>query len=281
VTSFQRERQALGLRLRELRQDARLTGKQLAQSQRWQPSKVSRIETGQQTPSDEDVETWARACGAPEATADLIAALRTLEGHYLEDRRAFRAGKARLQWTIAERESKRSTIRNFQSVIVPGLVQTSEYARQRLQSGARYGGPPNDLNDAVAARMARQQVLYRPDVKVHIVMAEGSLRYLTCPPEVMEGQLDRLREVAAMRAVRLGIIPFHAQYDTPPLHGFSVYDENEVAVETLTAMLTLTEPSEISAYLALFGQYATAAVYGTEARAIITRVLAELATSSG
>ncbi|MDQ3153744.1 MAG: helix-turn-helix domain-containing protein, partial [Actinomycetota bacterium] len=67
MTSFQRERQALGLRLRELRRDARLTGKQLAQSQRWQPSKVSRIETGRQTPSDEDVEVWARACGAPEA----------------------------------------------------------------------------------------------------------------------------------------------------------------------------------------------------------------------
>jgi len=107
VTSFQRERQALGLRLRlRLREDARLTGKQLAQSQRWQPSKVSRIETGQQTPSDEDVETWARACGAPEAMADLIAGLRTLEERYLEDRGAFRAGKARLQWTIAERESK-------------------------------------------------------------------------------------------------------------------------------------------------------------------------------
>ncbi len=50
MTSFQREREALGQRLRALRQDARLTGRQLAESQGWQPSKVSRIESGKQTP---------------------------------------------------------------------------------------------------------------------------------------------------------------------------------------------------------------------------------------
>lgn len=61
MTSFQREREALGHRLRELRRDARLTGRQLAEAQRWQPSKVSRIESGKQTPSDADVEVWATA----------------------------------------------------------------------------------------------------------------------------------------------------------------------------------------------------------------------------
>jgi transcriptional regulator with XRE-family HTH domain len=95
VTSFQRAREALGQRLRELRQDARLTGRQLAESQDWQPSKVSRIESGKQTPSDADVEAWTMSCGVPEAARDLIASLRSLEGHYIEHRRAFRAGMAR------------------------------------------------------------------------------------------------------------------------------------------------------------------------------------------
>lgn len=279
MTSFQRERETLGQRLRELRRDARLTGRQLAEAQGWQPSKVSRIESGKQTPSDADVEAWARACGIPEAVDDLIAALRSLEGHYIEHRRAFHAGMARFQHAIREREIEYSVIRNFQSVIIPGLLQTPEYARHRFAPGSKYGGPPSDLDESVAARMARQQILYRPSTRAHFVLTEAPLRYRLCPPEVLEGQLDRLLGVASMATVRLGIIPFEAQFTSAPLHGFAVYDEGEVLVETLTATLTLSEPSEIRVYLQLFAEYAKTAVYGAEARALITQVLSEVSTS--
>ena len=280
MTSFQREREALGHRLRELRRDARLTGRQLAEAQRWQPSKVSRIESGKQTPSDADVEVWATACGVREAAGDLIARLRTLEGHYLEHRRRYRAGMAHPQRGIGEREAECAVIRNFESVVISGLLQTPEYARYRFLTGAKHGGLPSDTDDAVAARMTRQQLLYRADTKVHIVLTEAALRYRLCPPEVLEGQLDRLLGAATMRTVRFGVIPFDAQCNTSPLHGFSIYDEHEVCVETLTASLTLAEPSEIGAYLQLFGEYAEVAVYGAEARALITRVLSELASSA-
>ncbi|MGH3908976.1 MAG: helix-turn-helix domain-containing protein [Pseudonocardiaceae bacterium] len=279
MTSFQREREALGHRLRELRRDARLTGRQLAETQCWQPSKVSRIESGKQTPSDADVEAWATSCGAPEVTSDLIASLRSLEGHYIEHRRAFRAGMARFQRTIGEQEAEYTVIRNFQSAIIPGLLQTPEYARYQFADGVKYGGPPTDLDESVAARMARQQILYRPETKAHFVLTEAPLRYRLCPHEVMEGQLDRLLGLANMRTVRLGIIPFEKQYAKAPLHGFSVYDDRRVGVETLTATLRLYESFEISAYLELFAEYAKAAVYGAEARALITRVLSELAGS--
>ncbi len=279
MTSFQREREALGHRLRELRRDARLTGRQLAETQCWQPSKVSRIESGKQTPSDADVEAWATSCGVPEVTSDLIASLRSLEGHYIEHRRAFRAGMARFQRTIGEQEAEYTVIRNFQSAIIPGLLQTPEYARYQFADGVKYGGPPTDLDESVAARMARQQILYRPETKAHFVLTEAPLRYRLCPHEVMEGQLDRLLGLANMRTVRLGIIPFEKQYAKAPLHGFSVYDDRRVGVETLTATLRLYESFEISAYLELFAEYAKAAVYGAEARALITRVLSELAGS--
>jgi transcriptional regulator with XRE-family HTH domain len=279
VTSFQRERETLGQRLREVRRDARLTGRQLAAAQGWQPSKVSRIESGKQTPSDADVEAWARACEVPEATDDLIAALRSLEGHYVEHRRAFRAGMARFQHTIREREIEYSVIRNFQSAIIPGLLQTPDYARHQFAPGRKYGGPPTNLDESVAARMARQQILYRPSTRAHFVLTEAPLRYRLFPLEVLEGQLDRLLAVASMCTVRLGIIPFETQFTSAPLHGFAVYDEGEVLVETLTATLTLSEPSEISVYLQLFAEYAKAAVYGAEARALITQVLSELSTS--
>jgi hypothetical protein len=83
-----------------------------------------------------------------------------------------------------------------------------------------------------------------------------------------------------MCTVRLGIIPFEVQFMSAPLHGFAVYDEGEVLVETLTATLTLSEPTEITAYLELFGAYANAAVYGPEVRGLIGRVLSEISASS-
>lgn len=280
MTSFQRERETLGQRLRELRRDARLTGRQLAEEQSWQPSKVSRIESGKQTPADADVEAWVRACGVPEAASDLIAALRSLEGHYVEHRRAFRAGMARFQRAVGEQEAAHSVIRNFQSVIIPALLQTPEYARYRFASEVKHVGPPTDLDESVAARMARQQILYRPATRAHFVLTEATLRYRLCPRGVLECQLDRLLDVANMCTARLGIIPFEAQIMSAPLHGFAVYDEGEVLVETLTATLTLSEPTEISAYLELFRAYANAAVYGPEARGLISRVLSEISASS-
>ncbi|MGH3931538.1 MAG: helix-turn-helix domain-containing protein [Pseudonocardiaceae bacterium] len=277
--SFQREREALGQRLSELRRDARLTGRRLAESLCWQPSKVSRIEGGKQTPSDADVEAWAVACGAPAAQGDLIAALRSLEGHYLEHRRAFRAGMARFQRVIVEEEAEYSVFRNFQSSIIPGLLQTPEYARHRFAGGEKYGGPPTDIDESVAARMARQQILYRPETRAHFVLTEATLRYRLCPPEVLEGQLDRLLGMASMRTVRLGIIPFETQLVNAPLHGFAVHDQSRVRVETLTATLTLSEPGEIRDYLELFAEYANLAVYGPAARALIAQALSEIAGS--
>lgn len=105
-----------------------------------------------------------------------------------------------------------------------------------------------------------------------MVATEAVLHYGFCPPDVMDGQLDRLIGAVSTRVIRFGVIPFGARGIRSPLHGFWVYDEDEVHVETLTASLTLAEPSEIQAYLGLFSHYAKAAVYGSEARDLIESV---------
>lgn len=106
MSSFQRARESLGLRLRELRRDSRLTGRQLAAAHGWHPSKVSKIEGGKQTPSEDDISAWARACGRPELVGELLASLRILEGQYVEFRRMFRAGQRATQEAIAEIEGE-------------------------------------------------------------------------------------------------------------------------------------------------------------------------------
>lgn len=280
MSSFQRAREALGLRLRELRRGSRLTGRQLAAAQGWHPSKVSKIEGGKQTPSEDDISAWARACDRPELTDELIASLRTLEGQYVEFRRMFRTGQRAMQEAIAEIESETGLLRNFESVFVPGLLQTPEYARSRLAEQLEEIGATDDVDEAVAARMHRQQTLYRTGRRFHFVITEAVLRYRLCPPEVLAGQLDRLISLSTLTTIRFGVIPFETQLPVAPVHGFYVYDERMVQVEHLTAELKLTQPSEIATYIRFFGQLADAARYGSEARVVITRVLADLMAST-
>ncbi len=276
MSTFQRAREALGLRPRELRREARLTGRQLANANGWHPSKVSKVENGKQTPTEANLEAWARACRKPELTAELVATLRTLETHYVEYRRMFRSGMTAKQQAWAELEAESTLIRNFESVVIPGLLQTPEYARFRLMEGITYAESPDDLDEAVAARMQRQQVLYRTGKKFHFVVAESALRVRLCPLEVMIGQLDRLVALSTVPTIRFGVIPFETTLPVAPLHGFWIFDERIVMAEVLTAELNITQPGEVANYGQIFARLAEAARYQSDARAIIMRALADL-----
>jgi transcriptional regulator with XRE-family HTH domain len=279
VSSFQRAREALGLRLRELRRDARLTGRDLAQSQGWHPSKVSKIEAGKQTPSQADIEAWTAGCGRLDLAGDLVASLHTLEEQYVEFRRLFRSGQEAAQQALAEVEAAASSTLNFENALVPGLLQTPEYARAMLSERLEDIAGVDDVSDAVAVRMQRQQVLYRHGKRFHFVITEAVLRYQLCPPEAMAGQLDRLVALSTLTTIRFGVIPFHARIPVLPLHGFFIYDQAAVHLENFTAALKLTQPAEVAAYVKIFDQLAAVARYGAEARALITGALADLAAT--
>lgn len=279
MSSFQRAREALGLRLREIRHDAGLTGRRLAESRGWHPSKISKIEAGKQTPSRADIEAWVQVCGRQGLAAELVASLRTLEEHYVQFRRLFHAGQRANQEALGEIEAGTEVTRNFESVFVPGLLQTAEYARYRLAERLEDIGAPDDVDDAIAARMNRQHALYRTGKRFHFIISEAVLRLLLCPPEVMAGQLDRLVSLSTLPTVRFGVIPFTAQYRVAPVHGFYIYDQRIVHVENFTAVLRLTQPTEIAAYMKIFAQLADIACYGKDARAIVTHALADLSAA--
>src|SRR6266498_5415335 len=93
-------------------------------------------------------------------------------------------------------------------LVVPGLLQTAEYARARFAQGVRLHKVPDDVDEAVRLRVQRQEILYRPDKRFHFVLTEAALRNRLCPVDVMLAQLDRLVALSALRNVRLGIIPF-------------------------------------------------------------------------
>jgi len=254
---------------------------ELAESLAWVGSKISKIENGKQTPTDQDIRAWTGATGTEDEAESLLAALHNLELQHAEWQRLLRGGLKSHQLTLSQQDEKTRLFRGFENTVVPGLLQTSEYARARFAAAVLVHKVPNDINEAVKQRMQRQEMLYRPDKRFHIVMTESVLRYRLMSIDIILGQLDRLLAVASMRNIKLGVIPFHTQYVTDPRHGFWLLDDELVRVETYSAELNLRQPEEIQLYSRIFEQHAAVASYGPAARAIIGRVLQELADEAG
>lgn len=280
VLSVHEARRALGQRLRELRQQAGLTGRQVAESLSWPASKVSKLENGRQKPTGDDIRAWTGITRAEGEAGPLLASLRALEVQYAEWQRQLKAGLRLRQDEIADLDAKTRLFRAFEPTFIPGLLQTAEYAHARFTQSVTVFKVPSDIDEAVRTRVRRQEILYRPDKRFHFVLTEATLRYRLCAPEVMLGQLDRLVTFAALPNVQLGIIGFETAYVVAPAHGFWLFDSDRVMVETFSAGLNLAQPQEINLYTRIFDQMAAIASYGRAARAIVTRVIDDLVSEA-
>lgn len=269
-------RTALGKRLRELRRQAGLSGKQLAESLAWVPSKISKLENGRQTPTDDDIRDWTRSTGSEAETEALLATLHTLEERHTEWRRLLRTGLRHQQAKRVAQEADVRFFRVFEQDVIPGLLQVPEYARVCLYQGVLVDGVPDDVDDAVRTRMQRQEILYHADKRFHFVLTEAALRYRYVANEVMLGQLDRLISLSALPNVKLGVISFETRYEIMPNNGFWLLDDDKVEVETYSAGLNLSQPQELELYARVFESLAGIASYGRAARQIIMRVIDDL-----
>jgi transcriptional regulator with XRE-family HTH domain len=267
----------LAERLLRLRRDAGLTGEQLAQTLGWGEktgrSKVSKIENGRQVPSDDDIRAWAQATGHPELTDDLIELRADTLTTHTRWRRQLRTGAAAVQQERGERTRLATRIRNFEPVLVPGLLQTSGYARSLYVRGRELFGIP-DVDAAVQARMQNQQLLYDPSKTFEFIFTEATLRLLPCSPQVMLGQLDRLLSLG-MENVTLGIIPFGVELPMVPASSFMLLDDN-LTVESLTGKTEENAGEEAEISSRIFDMLMTGARTGDEARQLIMSAAEQL-----
>ncbi|MFF4454481.1 helix-turn-helix domain-containing protein [Streptomyces goshikiensis] len=270
-TDFQRAREALGARLRELRTEAHLTHRELAAGLSWAHSKISKLETGKQTASIADLEAWAGATGAPAALPELKNSLRRLETHYRSWRRQLVGGHKAVQEAALSEEEQAQTIKVYETSVIPGIFQTPDYARHLFTHSARLRRSPRDVEDAVRARMRRQDALYQRGQKYRVIIWEAALYAMMGGPEVMAGQLDRLAGIIGLSSVTLGVLPFSTALDLTPKHGFWIHDERNVVVETLSAEMELKDSEDIALYLRLWDYYDQTAVYGPAAHRAIAR----------
>lgn len=273
LSTAQAARAAIAARLDEIRKDAGLTGHELAQRCGWHKSKASRIARAKTVPSDDDIRAWCRACGAEDQAADLIAASRTAESMYVQWRQIHRDGMRRVHEKTVPLYERTAHFRVYASNVVPGMLQTAEYTTGLLRSITDFQGTPDDVADAVQARLNRSRVVHEGNHRFALLLEETVLHYRVCDDGAMAAQLRYLLEVMSRPNVSLGIIPFTARRTVWPLEAFYAFDDAQVAVETLTAEVNITAPGEVHTYLRAFSELSAIAVHGTEARGCITRAL--------
>ncbi|MBE3009726.1 helix-turn-helix domain-containing protein [Microbispora sp. NEAU-D428] len=278
MSGFHQARMDLGAQLRQLRENARLSGKDLAERLRWQPSKVSRIENARQTATEDDVALWGKAVEADPQTIDgLIRQAAGLLERQDSWRQRHRNGLAALQEDVRDLETRTRLFRAFEPGVVIGLLQTTEYARHIFGKVRRVYESTDDVDDAIRVRMRRQEILYDPARRFRFVMPEAVLRYRLAPPDVMRGQLDRLIAVTTLPNVEFGLLPFEAQLPSALMNSFWIYDDCMVGVATRTRDLLLRDAEDIAFYAQAFEEFCEVAAFRDDARALIVRALDDYA----
>ncbi|GAA2061632.1 helix-turn-helix transcriptional regulator [Streptomyces albiaxialis] len=282
-TDYQKARESLGRRLRELRVESplgRLTGTTLAERLGWQQSKISKLENGRQTPTPEDLRAWAEATGREDAFEELHGRLKGFESHIRSWRRQLAAGHRPVQDAWSDLIDGSSTLHVWENFAVEGMLQTADYARHVFQCYEALQNCPRDTEDAVRARMRRQEWLYRPGKRLNVLIWEGALRARIAPPPVLVAQLDRLLGVVGMDTVCLGIVPQDAQLALPPGNAFCILDERLVIVEDWHAELWIDDADSVATYRRVWEAFHASAVYGAEAQQVIARVRRDIERES-
>ncbi|MDX3766072.1 MULTISPECIES: helix-turn-helix transcriptional regulator [unclassified Streptomyces] len=276
LSSAQAARQAVATRLQGLMKDAGLSGHELAVRCGWHRAKSSRIARGITPPSDADIRAWCSACGADGQAADIIAASRNAESMYVEWRQIHKDGMRRVHEQTVPLYQRTRSFRVYASNVMPGMLQTAGYATGLLRAITTFQGTPDDVADAVTARLDRSRVIREGDHRFALLLEETVLHYRVCDDAAMREQLDHVLTVMRRPNVALGIIPKQACRTVWPLEAFYAFDDRQVAVETLTAEINLTTPGEIRTYLRAFAELSHVAVRGEPAKRLIRDALSML-----
>ncbi|MEU6258086.1 helix-turn-helix transcriptional regulator [Streptomyces sp. NPDC047043] len=254
-------RRKLGAELRALRTGAGLTSGEAARMVGWHQSKVSRIETGSSGAKPADVRLLLDVYGV--ADAQLRELILVLAGSD--------EGSGRHHWWHAYRgvlpptyrdfislESQASAMRTLETSVVPGLLQTPEYARA-VTRAAVDGLDDERLDALVEVRLARQDVLRAdPPLELSAVLDEAVLHREIGGPDVMAQQLGRLLEAARLPQVRLQVLPFAAGAHVGVTGPFVIFsfsrtsDLDVVVLDHLTSSLYLERKEDLQAYTEAF-----------------------------
>jgi transcriptional regulator with XRE-family HTH domain len=254
-------RRELGALLRALRNQNGLTVEQAADQLLCSPSKVSRMETGHGAATPRDIRDLCDLYGITDQAE--------------RDRMMKLARESKLQgwWqsydlnyaTYVGLEAEAVAISDFQSSVVPGLLQTADYARAGHEAYLpRLSNEQIEMQ--IQAKLTRQSLLTQANPPAfRAVLDEAALRRVVGGPRVMRKQLDRLLEVARLPNVTLQIIPFTVGYHPGLESNFNILElpkptPSIVFVEGLVGSMYLERAEDLKRYQEVFKRLQTVAL---------------------
>lgn len=275
----------LAAELRRLREHAGLTGEEVSQRLGWSGSKLSRIELHRIGVKQADLRQILALYGVDQSYLDELLALAR------ESHRRGRLGRSAVSFPPVEKyahaEAEAESVWNWEPLVVPGLLQTSEYARAVIELWlSMFPGPPSETNRRLEVRLVRQQVLNRdPPLELSVVMEESVLRRRFGGNAVMRQQLEHLAEVSELPNVEVRVYPLEGDYPPLPTVAFSymqfpqVHDvplHDIVSVELLEGTHELEEEEETFQYRMAFEYLMNRALNPAQSRSLISATATEL-----
>jgi len=273
-------RRRLALELRRLREAARLTCEEVAEHLECSTSKVSRIETGRVSVSPRDVRDMLDLYGvSAQQGASLVQLARDSR-----QKGWWHAYSDTIQPQFATYiglESAASEIRIYEVTLIPGLLQTEEYARTVIAAGT-VGGDHDGTERNVALLMARQPLLTGDDPpRLWAVLDEAALRRTVGGAGLMRLQLDHLLDLARLPNVAIQVIPFGAGAHPAMGRPFVILafperaDPDVVYLEDLTSALYVEDVDEVDRYNMFFNHLRATALSFEDSAARIMSVIKE------
>lgn len=269
-------RRRLGQELRRLRELKGMTAEEVADRLLVSQSKISRLENGRRSISQRDVRDL---CGVYE-----------VEDHRVVDSLMQMAKDSRQQgWWHAfgdipysvyiGLETDAASLRVYESLIVPGLLQTRDYAHAVIE-GMWPEATQSEIDKRIQIRLKRQDRLTEPDnpLRFWAVIDEALLRRVVGNEQIMADQLEHLAQLSQQPHVTLQVLPY-AVGAHPGMYGkFAILefqdamDASVVYLEGVTSDLYLEKPNDVQSYTVMYEHLRAKALSAEESLAFIRRV---------
>lgn len=270
----------LAAQLRELREECGMTQEDVSERTGKDRSTLYRLENAQQRPQRSTLIQLLDLYRVENSRrGELLALLREAgQRGWLE---TYRHDLPAMYADYIGFEEEARSISQFESLLIPGLLQTEDYVRALLR-GTMPDAPSEQVENRVAVRLARQALLDREDPpRLWSIIDEAAVRRLVGGRDVMRSQLERLREAASRPNVTIQVIPFdvgaHPGIDGPfvILEFPDPADQSIVYTESASGSIMLEEEVEVRRHIQMFQHLRAAALSPNSSAALLAEIAAE------
>ncbi|MFI6595046.1 helix-turn-helix domain-containing protein [Nonomuraea sp. NPDC050536] len=266
-------RRRLSAALLQMRRDAGLDATEVARRLGWDGAKLSRIERNEwKRPKDEDVEALLKVYSPNGVVAEskrkamlALAEQSRARGWWAAYSDVFRGS------ILPDLEAEATTIRTYESLVVPGLLQTLDYI-EAIHRG--WFDDEKYVARRVAGRLRRQEILDR--VALCAVIDEAAVRKQIGGPDVMRDQLRHLVEMGSRPNITVRVVPDSAGAHAALAGSFVILeieeDHSVVYLDTATESFCLDQPHEVDQYMRIYNRLGASALTPAQSAELISEM---------